>query len=142
MSSFKRFKGRWGEVFAWEGGRTREYSQGASGALETWLIGKAEQAENFALRYYELEPGGYSRQEQHSHDHGVLFMRGRGEVTLGQDTHPVNQGDVIYIEPDELHQIRNSGQETLGWLCIIPARRRKGGQVVWSEEGLENLRTT
>lgn len=142
MSTIHRFKGEWGDSFTWEGGRSRVYGQGATGATETWLIGKAEQAENFAMRYYELAPGGNSRMEQHPYDHGVLFLRGRGELILGQEAHPVERGDVVYIEPDELHQIKNPGQETLGWLCVIPARRRKHGQVVWSEEGLNDLRTT
>lgn len=142
MSVIHRFKGEWGEDFTWDGGRSRQYRQEASGATETWLIGKAERAENFAMRYYELEPGGHSRKEQHPYDHGVLFLRGQGEVVLDQETHQVKQGDVVYIEPDEVHQIKNNGQETLGWLCVIPARRHKQGRVVWAEEGLEELRTT
>jgi quercetin dioxygenase-like cupin family protein len=142
MSVIHRFTGEWGEVFTWEGGRRRVYGEGATGATETWLIGKAERAENFAMRYYELEPGGSSRLEQHPYDHGVLFLRGSGEVILDQEIQTVNCGDVVYIEPDELHQIRNSGEETLGWLCIIPARRRKQNKVVWSEEGISDLQTT
>ena len=60
MSTIHRFIGDWGARPEWDGARSRAYSQGAQGATETWLIGKAEQAENFAMRYYELEPGGHS----------------------------------------------------------------------------------
>lgn len=142
MSTIHRFKGQWGEDFLWEGARSRVYSQEAARATETWLIGKAEKAENFAMRYYELEPGGSSRLEQHPYDHGVLFLRGEGEVTLGEDVVHVDRGDVLYIAPDETHQIRNTAEVTLGWLCVIPARRYKQGRVVWSEEGLSDLQTT
>ncbi len=142
MSSIHRFKGEWGEDFIWDGARTRVYSNEASGATETWLIGKADKAENFAMRYYELQPGGHSREEYHPYDHGVLFIRGSGEVLIGEEVHHIEQGDVVYISPDEVHQIRNTGEDPLGWICIIPARRQKQGKTVWSEEGLDDLQVT
>ena len=142
MSIIHLFKGIWDEELVWDGARTRVYSHGAKGATETWLIGKKEGAENFAMRYYELEPDGHSCEEQHPYDHGVLFTRGEGKVLLGNEIHAVRQGDVVYISPDERHQIVNTGSDALGWLCIIPARRRKKGKTVWSEEGLADLEET
>lgn len=142
MGIIHRFKGVWDKKLIWDGGRTREYSHGASGATETWLIGKAEGAENFAMRYYELAEGGNSREEEHPYDHGILFVRGSGKVRMGEEVLSVGQGDVVYITPDERHQIWNTGEEILGWFCVIPARRRKQGAVVWSEEGLDNLEMT
>jgi len=142
MGTIHRFKGKWGNNFTWDGARKRVY-KGASQATETWLIGKAEGAGNFAMRYYELGPGGHSREEDHPYDHGVMIVRGRGEVTIGDEVYPIEQGDVIYIEPDARHQVRNTGDETLGWVCVIPAKREKQGTIVWSEEGLEDeLHTT
>ncbi|HEC22815.1 MAG TPA: cupin domain-containing protein [Chloroflexi bacterium] len=143
MGVIHRFTGRWGETFRWKGARFRHYGEGASKhATETWLIGKAEGAENFAIRYYELEPGGHSREEHHPHDHGIVILRGRGQVILSGKPHEIAQGDVIYIPPEEPHQIANTGDEPLGWLCVIPARRRKGERIVWAEEGLDDLITT
>ena len=40
MGTIRRFLGTWGAEFRWDGARVREYSQGACGATETWLIGK------------------------------------------------------------------------------------------------------
>ncbi len=143
MSVVHKFTGKFGELYKWDGARFRRYGEGASkGATETWLIGKAEQAGNFAIRYYELEPGGYSREEQHEHDHGIVFMRGSGEVHLGDEIVPVSEGDVVYISPNDRHQIINTGEGILGWLCVIPAHRPKGGKTVWAEEGLDGLTTT
>ena len=143
MATIHRFIGSWGSSFKWDGGRVRGYGEGkASGVTETWLIGKAERSDNFALRYYELEPGGFSRAETHPYDHGVLFMRGAGEVVIDSQTYVVGEGDVVYIAPDEMHQIKNAGQEPLGWICVIPAHRMKHGHDVWAEEGLEGLETT
>ena len=144
MAVVHRFQGQWGQHFEWQGARSHAYTSDDSscGATETWLIGKAENARNFALRYYELEPGGHSRDEQHPYDHGVVFLRGEGDVILSGERHHVGEGDVVYIPPDERHQIVNRGEGPLGWLCVIPAHRRKMGHDVWAEEGQEDLTTT
>lgn len=143
MGVVHHFQGVWGESFEWGGGRTHAYQTASPArASETWLIGMAERAENFALRYYELETGGQSRAEQHPHDHGLFFLRGKGSVRLSDEIHEVGRGDVVYIPPEEPHQVVNSADEPLGWLCIIPARRRKGDRVLWAEEGQQDLTLT
>ena len=132
-----KFEGQWGETLKWSGARTRQYGSGDSeNVLETWLIGKAEGAENFALRYYKLGKDGHSKKETHAHDHGILFLHGEGHVLLGDENYNVETGDVVYIPPNISHQIRNTGLEALGFLCIIPAKRTKNEAVVWAEEGL------
>jgi quercetin dioxygenase-like cupin family protein len=101
------------------------------------MIGKKEGAENFAFRYYLLESGSHSRKEQHGHDHGILIFQGSGEVLLGDEIHIISRGDIIYIQPNTLHQLRNTGIEPLGFLCVIPARREKGGKTAWAEENIQ-----
>ena len=133
-----KFTGDWDKVFKWDGARTRRYENDPTNRVsETWMIGKKEGAENFAVRYYQLEIGAVSREEQHQHDHGVLVLQGTGEVLLGEQVHPITRGDIIYIPPDVLHQLRNTGQDPLGFICVIPARRKKSGGTVWAEEGID-----
>ena len=137
MGTIRKFTGDWNHIFRWEGSRSRMYQNDADcQVVETWIIGKAEGAQNFAFRYYEVNPGGYSRKELHAYDHGILVLQGRGEVLLGDVTHEISQGDIIHIPPDILHQLSNTGEDPLGFLCIIPARRKKGGKIVWAEEGI------
>ena len=135
--TIQKFTGDWDQIFKWDGARTRKYGNDpAIQVTETWMIGKKEGAENFAFRYYQLAPGTHSNLEQHQHDHGVLVLQGSGEVQLGEDVHPIARGDIIYISPQLLHQLRNTGNAPLGFLCVIPARREKGGTTVWAEEGI------
>jgi quercetin dioxygenase-like cupin family protein len=137
MGSIHKFIGEWNGSLEWEGARSRVYqSKDVSSVTETWLIGKAESAENFAMRYYQVGPGGNSRKEQHPYDHGILILQGSGEVLLGSDIFSISQGDVIYIAPDLEHQLINSGPTPLGFLCIIPAKRKKQGNIVWAEENI------
>jgi quercetin dioxygenase-like cupin family protein len=113
-----RYKG----PFDWQGVRLSRYPPGkeSKGVSVRWLIGPNERAPNFALRYFEVEPGGWTSLDQHAHDHGVVILRGRGQVRLGQEEHLVSCGDVVYIPGNEIHQIRNPGEEPLGFLCVIP----------------------
>jgi quercetin dioxygenase-like cupin family protein len=138
MATIHKFSGEWNKSLAWEGARSRIYqSKDVASVTETWLIGKAEGAENFAMRYYQVGPGGNSRREQHPYDHGILVLHGTGEVLLGSDTFPISQGDVVYIPPNLEHQLINGGSTPLGFLCIIPAKREKQGKIVWSEENIQ-----
>lgn len=137
MGIIRKFTGDWNKVFSWDGARTRKYQDSAVNQVsETWMIGKEENAQNFAFRYYQIEPGGYSRKEQHPYDHGILILQGSGEVLLDEEVHPISRGDIIHIPLDALHQLTNPGKEPLGFLCVIPARREKGGKIVWAEEGI------
>jgi quercetin dioxygenase-like cupin family protein len=138
MGTVHKFTGDWDQAFSWEGARTRMYQNDETNQVsETWMIGKAEGAQNFAFRFYQLSPGSHSRKEQHPYDHGMLILQGEGEVLLGDASHPVQRGDVVYISPNQLHQVTNTSSESLGFLCVIPARREKSGEIVWAEEGLD-----
>ena len=35
------------------------------------------------LRYFEIEPGGFSTLERHAHMHGVMILRGGGQCLIG-----------------------------------------------------------
>ena len=87
------------------------------------LIGPADGAANFALRYFELAPGTASRLDVHAHDHGVYVLHGRGRVELGDAEHAIGPGDVVYVSPHDRHSFVATGDTPLGFLCIVPARR-------------------
>jgi quercetin dioxygenase-like cupin family protein len=131
-------------AYRWHGARSRRYAdqEDVQGVVENWLIGKNENAQNFAVRYYEVDVGGFSHAEQHPHDHGVLILRGKAHVILGDEEFDVEPMDVIYIHPNHFHQLINTGDEPMGFLCIIPAHRPKRGEMVWAEEGIEDLETS
>jgi quercetin dioxygenase-like cupin family protein len=120
----------------WDGARTRSYSLENGKVIESWLIGKAEKAENFALRYYKLGLGMNTRKECHAHDHGIIIMHGKALIILENEQIEAEMGDVVYISSDEEHQLRNIGDENLGFMCIIPAKRMKNNNEVWAETGL------
>lgn len=87
------------------------------------MIGQEENSPHFHLRYFAVQPGGYTSLDQHAHDHGVYILHGRARLRLADEEHLVNAGDVVYISGNEVHQFFTLGEEPLGFLCIVPANR-------------------
>ncbi len=117
------------EGFAWRDRVSRTYKEDAGsnwrGVTRTSLVGGSDEIPvPFHLRYFEVEPGGYSSREKHAHQHVVVVVRGRGSVVLGEREEPVSFGDVVYVAPWDVHQFRNpDGPEPLGFLCVVAAER-------------------
>jgi ribulose-bisphosphate carboxylase large chain len=117
---------RWQPDFRWEGVPVEAYKSAADhwcGIQRTVLAGKHGEQTAFHVRYFEIEPGGFSSREHHAHEHVVIVMRGSGKVQLGDDMHELSFGDVVYVAPHEVHQFRNVSEEPFGFLCMVDARR-------------------
>ena len=99
---------------------------------ETWkgitrreLVGKRGETVDFHVRYFEIQPGGYSTLEKHEHAHVVIGMRGVGEAQTGCFIWKVSVGDVVYVGPSDPHQFRcpQGASEPFGFLCVVDAER-------------------
>jgi quercetin dioxygenase-like cupin family protein len=122
MGVLHRYMGKDGN-YEWEGVPVEKYEDGgAVGGTKRVLIGSPDGAANFALRYFEIAPGGRSSLDRHGHDHGVFILRGKARVRMGWEVVEVGVGDVLYVPPDEQHQFENIGDEPLGFLCAVPPR--------------------
>ena len=93
---------------------------GASGCRVRWLLDESQGAPNFAMRQYEVSPGGYTPRHSHPYEHEVFVLEGQGIVFEGDQEHPLSPGDVVLVAPNELHQFRNTGQAPLKFLCLVP----------------------
>jgi quercetin dioxygenase-like cupin family protein len=90
------------------------------GVSKQVLIGPKDGAQGIALRYFEVQPGGNSAHESHPAIHEVFIVHGRGKVLLGATYHDIAAGDVVYIEPNEQHELRADAGVPLGFLCAAP----------------------
>jgi mannose-6-phosphate isomerase-like protein (cupin superfamily) len=77
------------------------------------------------LRYFEIEPGGFSTLERHAHMHGVMILRGGGQCLVGAEIYALNPYDLVTIEPWTWHQFRAGREEPLGFLCLVNSERDK-----------------
>jgi quercetin dioxygenase-like cupin family protein len=104
----------------WEGIEPRAYDDPSlSGVRKHELIGEADGATQYRMRYFEVPAGGRTARERHPHDHGVMIVAGRARVTLGSETHEVSEGDVVYVAGDELHCFEALGNAPLGFVCVV-----------------------
>lgn len=123
MSVVHRYIGKHG-AFEWDGVPVEAYTKGgAVGGSVRVVVGPKDGARNFAIRYFEIEPGGQSSFDRHPHDHGIYILKGKARVLIGWETHEVGPGDVVYIAPDEQHQFESIGDEPLGFLCVVPPKK-------------------
>jgi quercetin dioxygenase-like cupin family protein len=85
-----------------------------------WLISENDGAKNFAMRLFEVEPGGYSPWHQHEIEHEMFILEGEGTAVKKDGEIKFKAGDAFFIQPWEWHNFKNTGSETLKFLCIIP----------------------
>ncbi len=84
------------------------------------LVGQREGAPTFMMRQFEVAPGGYTPKHFHDFEHEVFVLEGSGVAMEGNDEHPLAAGDVVFIRPNEVHQFRNTSNQPLKFLCLIP----------------------
>lgn len=123
--------------FRWPDVPLREYKEEADHFREVTrqtLLGEGEGEEplGFLTRYFEVQPGGFSSLERHEHPHSVIVVRGTGEVILGGEAHEIGPLDCVYVAPGEVHRFRATGEEPLGFLCVVDRDRDRPEMV---EEG-------
>lgn len=102
----------------------KDVGDGAYKARVRWLITKDIGAENFAMRLFEIEPGGYTPLHKHPWEHEVFILEGKGKVIGEAGESEFKSGDAIFIPANEMHQFVNSSEKTLLLLCLIPYTKK------------------
>jgi quercetin dioxygenase-like cupin family protein len=94
--------------------------EGARGATVRWLLARREGAPNFAMRLFELAPGGCTPLHTHPWEHEVFVLEAEGEVVQDSGATPIAAGDAVLVLPGERHQFRNTSEVPARFLCMIP----------------------
>jgi len=100
--------------------KAKDVDEGASKLSVRWLITKEIGAENFAMRLFEMEPGGHSPFHSHPWEHEVFILEGEGFVVGEERETKFKAGNAIFIPPNEKHQFKNNGQKIVKFLCLVP----------------------
>jgi len=95
--------------------------QGAEMVKMRLLLSEEDGALNFRMRFFEVEQGGCSPYHSHNYEHEVLVLDGDGELRGKDQVHPLKVGDVVYVSPNEEHQLRNVGDDKFRFICLIPS---------------------
>ena len=113
--------------FQWSNRQSTPYKdaddRAFKGVRRVELVGKFGERTRCDLRYFEVEPGGFTSLEKHLHTHIVIGARGTGVLTMGNQRTVLEPMDVVYLQPLEVHQFHNETREPFGFLCIVDHER-------------------
>ena len=100
----------------------------AEGVKKRVVIGPKEVAPNFAMRVFEVSSGQRTMWHAHDFEHEVLILDGEGALIDGEGgTTQVKPMNVIFIPANEKHCLKNTGSDTLRFVCVVPT---------WGEDSL------
>jgi quercetin dioxygenase-like cupin family protein len=94
--------------------------EGAKAVSIRVLISKEDSAPNFAMRMFEVQPGGQTPLHRHPHEHEVFILEGAGTFVHEGENHPMVKEDVIFVPGNDEHCFKNTGNSLLRFLCIVP----------------------
>ena len=84
----------------------------------------SQEGPNFALRKFSMQKGGGMPRHTNTVEHEQYVLRGQAVITIGDETHQVKTGDVVFIPEGAIHSYQNTGEGPFEFLCIIPQQGR------------------
>ena len=90
-----------------------------SGTSRQVLI-SGDEAPNFALRRFIMEPGGGLPVHTNTVEHEQYILKGKAMVGIGEDVFEVAAGDAVYIPDGVPHWYQADDGEGFEFLCIVP----------------------
>lgn len=95
--------------------------EGARDTEIRWLISKEDGADNFAMRMFEIQPGGCTPLHTHPHEHEIFAVEGEGVFVYEGKEYEFGKDYVIFVPGGKEHRFKNRGTSILRLLCLIPA---------------------
>ena len=80
----------------------------------------SQEGPNFALRKFSMDKGGGMPRHTNAVEHEQYVLNGEATITIGNETHYVKTGDVVFIPEGAIHSYENRGEEPFEFLCIVP----------------------
>ena len=96
----------------------------SEGVTVRWLISQKDGAPNFAMRIFEVEPGGFTPYHKHFWEHEVFILEGRAVLVTEEKNHPLKKGDAVFVPSDENHQFKNDSDGKLTFICLVPIEKQ------------------
>jgi len=93
---------------------------GAKKVTVRWLIGKRTGALNYAMRLFEIAPGGIIPLHNHEEEHEIFVLNGKAKL-IGDLEGYAKKDDIVFVPPNEPHGYDNTeGKEIFRFVCVIP----------------------
>jgi len=104
--------------------KTRELKDvemaGAEKVTVRWLIGRQTGAKTYAMRLFEIAPGGIVPLHDHPEEHEIFVLKGEAKL-IGDLEGTAKKDDVVYVPSNVPHGYDNrEGKEIFRFICVIP----------------------
>ena len=80
---------------------------------------KEDIAISYSLAYARLKPGQISLAHRLNSSEVYYILEGQGEMHIDEENEDVSAGQAIYIPPNGIQKIKNTGNTDLTFLCIV-----------------------
>ena len=110
-----------------------------SGRITRVLLGEngAINGDYFCQGYVIVYPGGTVPVHDHIMVESYTVLQGDGEVVVNGECQPVHAGELVYMEPNQPHGLRNTGNTDMHLMFVYAPK-----QIVahWAQEQSGELR--
>ena len=87
---------------------------GSKNVMMRWLVGRRSGAKTYAMRHFDMKPGGIIPLHSHPEEHEI-FVLGEVEGLVAK------KDDVIFVPSDLPHGYDNTeGKKSFRFICVIP----------------------
>ncbi|MBU0677773.1 MAG: cupin domain-containing protein [Verrucomicrobia bacterium] len=93
---------------------------GAGRGTERQVLISSEDAPNFAMRRFVMQPGGGMPRHTNTVEHEQYVLRGAATIGIGDEVHSVKAGDVVFMPQGVPHWYKAEGDEPFEFLCMVP----------------------
>ena len=93
---------------------------GAGSGTSRQVLISSDEAPNFSLRRFIMEPGGGMPAHTNTVEHEQYILKGKALVGIGEYIFEVAAGDAVYIPDGVPHWYQADEGEGFEFLCIVP----------------------
>lgn len=93
---------------------------GAGTGTKRQVLISDQEAPNFALRRFIMEPGGGMPKHTNTVEHEQYILKGKARVGIGEKVFEVKAGDAVFIPEGVPHWYEADEAEGFEFLCIVP----------------------
>ena len=98
-------------------------ASGYAGVTKQVVLGPRDGSDEIVLRYFTVDPGGATPYHTHDFPHLVKVEAGQGVAVDAEGVeNPVSAGHYVFVAPNEMHNFKNTGAQSLEFICIVPGR--------------------
>lgn len=88
------------------------------------VLVSSDEAPNFALRKFTMEPHGGMPKHTNVVEHEQYIVSGSASVEIGDETFEVEAGDSVYI-PGMIPHSYTAGKDGFEFICVVPNKEDK-----------------